>query len=236
MGKKVISFSMYGNDPKYTWGGVENVYLQKEYYPDWVCRFYVDKSVPKNVVRKLLNLGAEIVFKKSLYKDQRRAIWRYDCFKDRSLDKFIVRDADSRINPREEHAVKEWIDSGKCFHIIRDHKCHGRHIMGGLLGANYSFIDKVADQYDNMIEGHYNSVDHINTKDNKRGSYYDSCELFLKNFIWPIIKNDHIAHIRNLPNLKFNGKERLLKIVLPNDKFCGEIEPYTGTHSIISFL
>ena len=35
--KKVISFSLYGNDPKYTIGMIKNVNISKELYPDWIC-------------------------------------------------------------------------------------------------------------------------------------------------------------------------------------------------------
>ena len=42
--KKVISFSLYGNDPKYCVGAIKNAKLAKYIYPDWVCRFKVKVS------------------------------------------------------------------------------------------------------------------------------------------------------------------------------------------------
>ena len=38
--KKVISFSVYGEDSKYLLGAIKNVDIAKKYYPGWVCRFY----------------------------------------------------------------------------------------------------------------------------------------------------------------------------------------------------
>ena len=40
------------------------------------------------------------------------------------VDRFVVRDADSRPNAREWAAVQEWIESGYSAHIMRDHPAH----------------------------------------------------------------------------------------------------------------
>ena len=36
---KVIAFSLWGDNPKYTLGALQNLSLAKLVYPDWVCRF-----------------------------------------------------------------------------------------------------------------------------------------------------------------------------------------------------
>ena len=54
---------------------------------------------------------------------------------DEAVDRFIVRDADSRLNPRERLAVEEWIASGKRIHSIRDHPNHDRPLNGGMWGG-----------------------------------------------------------------------------------------------------
>ena len=56
--------------------------------------------------------------------------WRF-LFDDSSVDIFIVRDVDSRIN-KEESAVKEWLESDKLLHIMRDHPHHYYKILGGM--------------------------------------------------------------------------------------------------------
>ena len=38
--KKIISFSLYGDDVKYSLGAIRNVEFAKKYYPGWICRFY----------------------------------------------------------------------------------------------------------------------------------------------------------------------------------------------------
>ena len=38
--KKIISFSLWGNSPKYLIGALKNADLAKEFYRDWECHFY----------------------------------------------------------------------------------------------------------------------------------------------------------------------------------------------------
>ena len=51
------------------------------------------------------------------------------------VDRFIVRDADSRLNSRDRLAVEEWIASNYSLHSIRDHINHCFQINGGLWGG-----------------------------------------------------------------------------------------------------
>lgn len=57
---KTISFSLWGNKPMYTFGALENIRLAKIIYPDWKCRFYVDDSVDKEVIRSILLAGGDV--------------------------------------------------------------------------------------------------------------------------------------------------------------------------------
>ena len=41
--KKIISFCLWGDDPKYTKGAIENADIATELYPSWTCRYYVGK-------------------------------------------------------------------------------------------------------------------------------------------------------------------------------------------------
>ena len=44
--KRVVSYGLYGSNPKYTTGAIRNAELVKIYFPGWVARFYVDDTVP----------------------------------------------------------------------------------------------------------------------------------------------------------------------------------------------
>ena len=50
--KKIISFCVWGNNPKYCIGAIKNAILAKQIYPDWICRYHCDKSVPKDIIEK----------------------------------------------------------------------------------------------------------------------------------------------------------------------------------------
>lgn len=218
---KIISFCIYGSNPKYVNSALKNILLQERYYPGWRCRFYVDDSVPEEFKKELQLAGGEVE-RKSGFNDHRRMFWRFEPFKDSLIERFIVRDTDSRLNPREADAVHEWIESGKKFHIIRDHEQHGAPILGGLWGATNELILEVKDKYDNMVREYFKSLDFLKVSSHPRGPYFNTDQPFLWKWIWPLIVNDHIAHIKDLPNLRFTGKEKLLKIKLPNNGFCGQ--------------
>lgn len=94
------------------------------------------------------------------------------------MDRYIIRDADSRLNARDRFAVEEWIESGKCIHSIRDHVNHIRPINGGMWGGRKNCIPggiatKIAP---------YN-----------KGKYMRDIE-FLETIIWPLVKHDQMSH------------------------------------------
>lgn len=58
--KRVISFGLYGGNPKYIVGAQKNVVLAKQYFPGWICRYYITSDVATEVVEYLKEQGAEI--------------------------------------------------------------------------------------------------------------------------------------------------------------------------------
>ena len=47
--KNIISFSLFGNSPKYCENAIINAKISSEIYPYWTCRFYCADDVPKNI-------------------------------------------------------------------------------------------------------------------------------------------------------------------------------------------
>ena len=144
MGKRVISFSLWCRETQlnphhinqhkdvYTTGAIQNTVLAKVFYPDWICRFYIDKSVPKDIVDRLVENGAEII-----YMDDSNIpgmFWRFLVADDKEVDIAIIRDTDSRLNERDKDITQVFIDSDKRLHIIRDHPHHKYTILGGMWG------------------------------------------------------------------------------------------------------
>jgi hypothetical protein len=158
--KLLISFSLYGNNPIYTHGAIDNVELANFVYPNWTCRFYVDDSVPKNIIEKLLELGAQVYTispNKYLTKRQ-RSLWRFLPLGE--VCRVIFRDADSRVNGKELYAVNEWRKTGKSFQLMWDNidpeDGHGNPILAGMWGAVSNYKHNKKDE----VEMEYNPYDH----------------------------------------------------------------------------
>ena len=130
-----ISFSLFGDRDFYSVGAIENIKLCSEIYPSWTPVVYVDGQVPEEVIWKLKHLGALVVPESTALGLNKRA-WRFAATLIADADKVIFRDADSRINRREQACVEKWLASGKPLHIMRDHPFHANWIMAGMWGID----------------------------------------------------------------------------------------------------
>jgi protein O-GlcNAc transferase len=179
---RVISFGLYGDSLKYTKGALRNAQLAKHIYPGWVCRFYVDNTVPPAIIEQLRLEGAEIIEVNNPLMQGKIAgmFWRFMVADDPHVDRYLVRDTDSRFSMREAVAVEEWIASGERFHLMRDHPYHKSHMMlGGMWAGTRGSINESVTK---LIEG-WASKD----------SYLDDMKL-LNKVLWPYIHDHYIAH------------------------------------------
>lgn len=175
---KVISFSLWGNDPKYCVGAIKNAKLALDIYPDWTCRFYVGKDVDSKTVLDLKNQPNTEIFIMNGLSNWNGMFWRFYAMGDDNVDVMISRDTDSRLSHREKSAVDEWINSGKIFHIMRDHPWHATEILGGMWGCLPAHF-----------EGLMSSIRNF-PKDNK----YDVDQSWLRSVIYPAVKNEAMIH------------------------------------------
>lgn len=154
--KKVISFSLWGNDPKYCQGAIRNAELAAEIYPGWECHFHVDCKVPSAVLVALGSLdNTRVIFRLDADQpyidktpnvaigDWRGMFWRFEMTED--TDVLISRDCDSRLSLREKAAVDQWLAGDKGFHIMRDHPWHGAKILGGMWGMKKDSLPEFLD-------------------------------------------------------------------------------------------
>ena len=227
--KKVISFSLWSNSKQYCYGAIQNARLAKTLFSDWTTRFYCADDVPKRVVDDLKAEGAEIMPEHTgvgfvgLF-------WRLKVADDPYVDRFIVRDTDSRLTPRDAACVKEWEESGLPCHIIRDCESHGGWMLGATFGMVNSFLPEVChttmqelivefweDWYVGLTEHGYES---------DRGKFYGVDQEFLSRKIWPLIEHRHLAHDQHF---HFTGKEKPFPIQREYLKDMSKAkEPYVG--------
>jgi hypothetical protein len=212
MSKKVISFSLWGTDPQYVMGAERNIVLQQEFYPGWICRYYIDETVPPDTIKFLGDNGAEIVIKPK--SDSYEGLfWRFEPGFDSTIERFIVRDTDSRLNAREANAVNEWIESGLVFHCMRDHKYHDVPVVGSMWGAKPFFIHDYKDLY------YWFVGQAINAPIIKRAKYFYTDQIFLNQIIWPKVHDKALVH----DDLKrFSGMENLFRVRLPEGLFVNQ--------------
>jgi hypothetical protein len=187
--KKVISYALYGNKKKYCIGMLENLKINKEKLPDFITYIYYSEDVSDEYIEmyKLYN-PVLIECKKTDYKWE-GMFWRFNLFNDNNIDIFLSRDADSRITDREIKFVNEFIESDKSFHIIRDNPGHGTEILGGTFGVKVKEFNKkysIKNINDYILE--YRKIYQKNIE-------RQPDQIFLREKIWTLIKNDNYCHI-----------------------------------------
>ena len=69
-------------------------------------------------------------------------VWRFLPLLDPGVEVVVSRDLDSRLTPREQAAVEEWLETGLTFHVMRDNPHHGTEILGGMWGARLDTGDR----------------------------------------------------------------------------------------------
>lgn len=176
MGKRLVSLSLYGKDPKYLQGIIENAKLMPKIYPGWVMRVYCDNDV---FVQRLWELGCETVFM-GYSNEHSGMLWRFLPIWEVGIERVVFRDADSRINWREAEAVKAWIASDLDAHVMQDHPHHGcLPIFGGMWGVKGGVIPNMILQWARWMSGLARRVEDMQV---------------LRTSVWPHIQNSVIRH------------------------------------------
>jgi hypothetical protein len=179
--RNIIGFSLFGGDSKYCETAVLNAQDQPHIYPHWVCRFYVDASVPESVIERLRAKGAQIVPVEGPALQWPGAMWRFLALDDPQAHRILFRDADSVISRREAKAVDQWVTSGKRFHVMRDWYFHTELIMAGLWGVVAGSLPPL----DQLME-------RFMSKPLKSRHFAD--QHFLRQYIWPYARADLMQH------------------------------------------
>lgn len=191
---KLITFSLWGNDPKYCVGAIRNAELASKVYPGWTCRFYIPKmnfggkkewstdcfSSSVVMLQAMDNVEVVVVDEPP---DWRGMFWRFRPASEDDVDVFISRDCDSRLGEREAMAVQEWLDGPKLVHSIGDHPYHfnpSHALMGGMFGMK----KHACPQMNELIKQFCSQ-------------YPDAWQCdqdFLKDHVWPIVYCKVMAH------------------------------------------
>jgi hypothetical protein len=140
---KLLSFSLWGEDPRYLVGALRNAELAASLYPGWRCRFCCGASVAAETLRRLRAHPHVEVVEMPEPGDWTGLFWRFLAAGDPRVSVMLSRDADSRLNTRERAAVDAWLASDKDVHVMRDHPRHDVPILGGLWGVRNARLREI---------------------------------------------------------------------------------------------
>jgi hypothetical protein len=180
MGKRIVSFSVYGDDFVYSSGAIANAIAVRQFFPGWIARFYIEDILVDSLRGRLEELGAEVVVMK-----RKGAVdgtfWRFLPAGEIGLDAVIVRDVDALLCPRNQFVVDEWLLSKKDFHIIRDHPSQRSLILGGLWGARGGVLRHIASLISKFQDA---SVDDV----------WGADQRFLARCVYPLVAENSFIH------------------------------------------
>ncbi|XP_066943582.1 uncharacterized protein [Macrobrachium rosenbergii] len=200
--QKVISVSLYGKDPGY-WNGLPEILSQARLlYPEWKVWIYANPRSWMKVLCPLLRKHDHLRIcdvtnlPQPLYNisNVNPMLWRISPLGDPKVGSLLVRDSDSKLTEREQMAVQEWLQSGKTFHIMRDHPMHTAPILGGMWGARWD--QSLAGNSSREVESRSSSHQALRAKSLRRirnkifveafnDRAYGSDQVLLSRILWP---------------------------------------------------
>jgi glycosyltransferase involved in cell wall biosynthesis len=197
--RKIIAFSLWGQDPKYCQGAIENIKYAEKNYPGWQCVFYVGQDVTSNTISEIMK-HKNVFVMKVLDKpcNWTGMFWRYHAILDFPDSFIIFRDTDSRLTVRDKQSTVNWIEQSKYYCcLINDHPHHNVPIMGGAWGCvSNEEIRKLFEEKISLID--YNSI---------KEDYWQVDQDFLAKHIYPAIEKYSLRLGRNFNDVLTIGKK-----------------------------
>jgi hypothetical protein len=183
----VVSFTVWGENPRYLRGGLRNALLMPEIYPGWRMRVYAATDVPADFIAAMRQCNVEIIMRDAKAPALARLAWRFEVANDKAVQRFLVRDIDSVISLREQAAVQAWVESEANFHVMRDWQTHTDLVLAGMWGGVAGLLPDIARE---ILRYSPRFLETPNID-----------QWFLGDIIWPRIAHDVIIHDRYYPVL-----------------------------------
>lgn len=179
--RNIIAYTLFGGNPRYCETAILNVQQARVIFPAWTCRFYVDDSVPKAVITRLQQAGAQIhVMDEKIANSISPLMWRFLVLDDTEVDCFMIRDTDSLISFKEQAAVTDWLNSKKWFHAMRDFFTHHDLLLAGMWGGFRGVFQNTLASMQQFCS----ASDSVSTIDQQ----------YLGRHIWPTVAQSLICH------------------------------------------
>jgi hypothetical protein len=206
--KRVLSYCLYGNQKKYCLGMLKNLEQITKLLPDFKVWIYIGNDVPQEYITQY-NSFQNVTLIHHNFTGGRLMSYRYFVLEN-NFDFVFIRDADSRFGERDLWCIEHFLNSKSKIFTIRDHKWHGRELLGGQTGFKTFSIPTIKSLYDTFIKKRPN-VDR-----------YQTDQDFIIEYIFHTNKQGVIAY-SEYHNF---GEGSNMKIPLPrksNEDFCGNV-------------
>ena len=179
---QVIAYSLWGRQPTYLRGALDNLLAAPTLYPGWQVRIYLDDSVPADWQALLRELGADLRLQPAGQITRQKLCWRFHVANDPGVHRFLVRDIDSVLTARERAAVDAWIASGRSFHVMRDWWTHTDLMLAGMWGGLAGRLPSIAE----LLATYRPAAMETPNVD----------QWFLRDRVWPLLRDDCLVHDR----------------------------------------
>jgi hypothetical protein len=176
----IISFALFGANPAYREGFLQNVDAAHRVFPGWHVLVYCDR-VNFDALNALALPNTTVILQGEHSEGVEGMIWRFLASTHPSAEAVIFRDTDSILTRREKRAVDEWLASDRDVHLIRDHPLHISPVMGGMFGVRGQPRTLLA----SLIQQGLETGKLVNYGDDQR---------FLSSQFYPRIKRQALVH------------------------------------------
>ena len=171
---KVFSFSLFGSGEKYWHGMYKNIELIESQFPDWKIYIWIGDGVSEDVIL-YLNDRKSVKLIPTRQSGLINMSYRFFSIDFEEVEVMCVRDADSRITPRDAACIEDFINSEKLFHIIRDHPNHHHTIMGGMWGIKKGLLNGGLQKAFDLWRQSHTATEFWNDMDFLREFFYPRC-------------------------------------------------------------
>jgi tetratricopeptide (TPR) repeat protein len=180
--ENIISYALWGNEPRYQVPLLENVRIQPHLFPEWTIRVYHDHTVDPAYLTELAVRGVQLRPTASPrgVPTHRGLLWRFEAIADPGVRRFLIRDADSLLTVKERVAVDAWLASDFHFHAMRDWYTHTDLLLAGMWGGVGGILPGPA------------ALMRVHTFWRAETNHID--QDLLSATIWPVVRNNILVH------------------------------------------
>jgi hypothetical protein len=198
MSKRIFSFCIYGDNPKYCLGMIKNLEQINELFPEFYTYITLGNNVSKEYIEKYKTFK-NVKLIDTEFNNGRLMSYRFFPIDDEDVEVMFVRDADSRFGDRDIWCINHFINSSYNLFTIRDHTGHYMPLMGGLWGVKKMKNLNIRIRYKLFIKS-YKDIDG-----------YSNDQNFLSKFVYDNFKSHLIVYGKFN---KFEG-ENCIEVPIP---------------------